>query len=166
MPKFDIGDSPYISQLKKEKYPPAFQAFTWYDENLRMFLSALEEQGLPETTDLVITGDHLIMAGYGGLKRVDRNLTMIFPWRRQDEGWKRGQAKTLSLYDLPPTVLGMLGVEYSPEFPWGANAFGNQSGKVPTNDDLRFVYGLTTGDRGGQKAKCLRRRGFCVGNEV
>jgi phosphoglycerol transferase MdoB-like AlkP superfamily enzyme len=114
-----IGDTKYIRELRELGYPDTFLAFTWFDENLHEFLGGLEKLGLRNNTELVLAGDHLIMHGYGGLtgKYVDRNLTMIFAWRKQDELWRRGQEKVLSLYDLAPTILDLLGIEYSPHFP-------------------------------------------------
>jgi phosphoglycerol transferase MdoB-like AlkP superfamily enzyme len=164
-PHFLIKNSPYIKMLKNEKYPIATRAFTQYDEYLRRFIPGLERLGLKNTTELVIAADHLIMHSDRALKNVDRNLTMIFPWRKQDKAWKRAQGKTLSLYDLAPTVLKRLGVKYSPPFPWGADIFGKESGKVPTKTDLRTIYGITTGDIRGHNVSCTNRMGFCTGNE-
>jgi phosphoglycerol transferase MdoB-like AlkP superfamily enzyme len=151
--------------LEEEGYPIAMRAFTWYDELLRKFIGGLENLGLKDTTELVITADHLIMHRGGGLRNVDRNLTMIFPWREQDEAWKRAQGKTLSLYDLAPTVLQALGIDYWPPFPWGADVFGKENGKVPTIADLKMIYGITTGFLRSVQVMCKNRKGFCTGNE-
>jgi phosphoglycerol transferase MdoB-like AlkP superfamily enzyme len=164
-PHFTIEESPYIQMLKDEKYPIAMRAFTSYDENLCRFIGALENLGLKNNTELAIASDHLIMHSDRGLKDVDRNLTIIFPWRKQDSAWKRAQGKTLSLYDLTPTVLRLLGVEYSPPFPWGADVFAKESGKVPTTADLKTIYSIITGDSRARGVMCKNKTGFCTGNE-
>jgi phosphoglycerol transferase MdoB-like AlkP superfamily enzyme len=165
-PRSHFERTPYIDQLKKEGYPRQFLAFTWLDEVLRRFVANLEKLGLnDDNTVLVFVPDHLLMSGWESLKNVDRNLSMIFPWRKQDELWKRGQKKFSSLYDFAPTILDLLGVKYEPPFPWGANVFGKESGTVPTEADFRFIYGMTTGDYTGRTAMCARRKGFCDKNQ-
>jgi hypothetical protein len=166
IPHFYYGDTPYIRQLKAERYSAGFLAFTWYDELVHRLLTDLSELGLNHTnTEFVITSDHLTMAGYQGLRNFGRRLPIIFPWRPQDDLWRRGQKKTMSLYDLAPTILSDLGIEYEPPFPWGANAFGPENGTVPTRDDIQFIYAMTTGDMKGITARCHSRAGFCSGNE-
>jgi phosphoglycerol transferase MdoB-like AlkP superfamily enzyme len=164
-PNFVFEKTEYIKELAAEGYPAAYLAFTWYDELLRRFIGDLEELGLKNNTELIIVPDHLLMRGHESLDGMERNLTLIFPWRKQDELWQRAQRKQLSLYDVAPTILDLLEVEYSPSFPWGANVFGSETGKTPTADDFSMIYGLTTGDLKGRTAQCEYRRGFCTGNE-
>jgi hypothetical protein len=54
-------------------------------------------------------------------------------------------------------------MDYSPLFPFGADLFGTGVGSYPSEADLKFLYGLATGDATAAQAKCRGRVGLCEG---
>jgi phosphoglycerol transferase MdoB-like AlkP superfamily enzyme len=121
--------------------------------------------GLTDDTEVVIYGDHLAMAAISDLT-AERNLTMFLPMRPQDEAWKRGHGKSsMTYYDLAPTIMNLLNIDYYPPFPFGADLYGPDVGRYPLEDDLRMVYGLETGDVDLSRVYCNSKRALCQGNE-
>jgi phosphoglycerol transferase MdoB-like AlkP superfamily enzyme len=151
--------------LAKEGYPWRYRSFTCFDHNLRKFMVALEERGLLDDAEVVIYGDHLAMGGTDDLTE-DRNLTVFFPLRPQNENWEQARRKQImTYYDLAPTILNMLNIDYSPPFPFGADIYGPNIGSYPSEDDLKVVYGLATGDPQATNVECHSQHGLCRGNE-
>jgi hypothetical protein len=152
--------------LPETEFPLILQSFGCLDNHLRNFTMRMEELGLNQNSEFVIFGDHLTMSDSEVFNGIERNLSIIFPWRPQDDLWKRGTEKLLTYYDFAPTIMNMLGLEYWPPFPFGSDIFGETSGDVPETVDLQYLYGLATGDFAARTVKCLGRRGFCQGNEM
>jgi phosphoglycerol transferase MdoB-like AlkP superfamily enzyme len=120
---------------------------------------------LVENTELIISGDHLTMYSARVEFTLARNLTLTFPFRKQDEHWAFAQSKTLSYFDVPPTILKAMNIEYSPPFPFGADIFGEKSGSPPTADDRKLIYRITSGELTFGGVWCKSRPGFCSGLE-
>jgi hypothetical protein len=159
-PAFHVEPDRYIEKLQ---YPNVLRSFTSLDISLEKFVHSLEAKGLHERSELVIFGDHLCMGYLPVLSGIRRRLVAIFPWRKRDE---RGLKKKLSYYDMAPTMLESLGLEYSPRFPWGSDIFGEDTGRVPDVHDLHTIYSINTGDVEAESVSCLGQSGFCEGNEV
>ena len=59
----------------------------------------------------------------------------------------------------------LLNLEYSPKFPFGNSMFHPEEGRVPTLDDLKYIYSIVTGDETYSQVRCLGKDGFCRGDE-
>lgn len=153
--------------LEEKGYPLSLRSFTCEDQLLHKFLERIKKLGLDENTEVILFGDHLTMGSnveeFG--RQSERNLSIFFPLRRQDELWEMGRNKKITFYDIPPTILDLLGVEYKPRFPFGATMFGPDVGTAPTIDEFKMIYGIITGDSAYGDVQCLGQAGFCAGEE-
>jgi phosphoglycerol transferase MdoB-like AlkP superfamily enzyme len=151
--------------LAGEGYPQVHRSFTCLDQKLRKLLTKIQELKLDENSEVFIYGDHLSMRAGDLDLGAERNLTVVMPFREQDEKWKKAIRKSaFSYYDFAPTVLELLGIDYWPPFPFGADFFGEAVGDVPSEDDMRFIYSLATGDAKGESIKCVSSSGLCKGD--
>jgi phosphoglycerol transferase MdoB-like AlkP superfamily enzyme len=136
------------------------------DEHLESFAQTMEKLGLDQTTELVIFGDHLTMGGdIQDVLGAERNLVVFFPFRKQDDKWKRVARKQMTYYDVAPTVMELLMIDYNPPFPFGADMFGPETGPIADVEDLKLIYGIVTGDVDATTAHCHGQSGFCRANE-
>jgi phosphoglycerol transferase MdoB-like AlkP superfamily enzyme len=164
-PDFTVG-SACDDYLLLAEYPIVYRSFTCFDQHLARFIARMTELGIDKNTEVVVYGDHLTMGDIGFILGADRNLSMFLPLRPQDEKWRRAQEeKVMSYYDFAPTVLELLGIDYAPPFPFGADILGPEQGKVATLEDLRLIYGIATGDVRNETVKCHGDAGFCQANE-
>jgi hypothetical protein len=164
-PDFTIGPQ-CDDYLVQHNYPKVYRSFTCFDQHLQRFMAKLSSLGLDQDTEVVVYGDHLTMFAVETLMSTPRNLTMFLPLRRQDEKWQKAQErKTMSYYDFAPTILELLGIDYTPPFAFGKDILGDEVGTVPTLDDLKLLYGLATGDTENATVRCLGNAGFCQSNE-
>jgi phosphoglycerol transferase MdoB-like AlkP superfamily enzyme len=131
------------------------------DRHIQEFMTALDKFGLSKHTDVVIYGDHLTMGNVGSFLGADRNLTVLMPLRPQDEKWRQAQSKSMTYYDLAPTILEMLGISYSPPFPFGQDMLGPLTGKKPSLTELKMIYSITSGDMIADSVRCKNKSGFC-----
>jgi phosphoglycerol transferase MdoB-like AlkP superfamily enzyme len=144
-------------------YPKIFRSFTCFDDSLRHFAEVFEKSKLFGNTEMIVYGDHLAMQGSGFLS--ERNLSVFFPFRKQDDKWKQGISKVLSYYDFAPTVLELLGIDFKPSFPFGFDMFGPRVGTLPQVDELKLIYGIVSGDVNATRVRCHNKHGFCQHNE-
>jgi phosphoglycerol transferase MdoB-like AlkP superfamily enzyme len=152
--------------LAQEDYPWVYRSFTCLDQHLERFMDAFHKLDFAKSTEVFIYADHLSMGNVAPVLGAERNLTLFVPLRPQDAKWQRGFRKPiLTYYDLPPTILSLLGVEYDPPFPFGADVFGPHVGRYPSEEDLKLIYGIVTGDVEAKRAKCHEQSGFCRGSE-
>ena len=80
---------------------------------------------------------------------------MFFPYLE-----KRIINKSVTLYDIAPTLLDMMGIEYFPPFPYGANIFDDHIvGSFPTKDEFNFIYNKILG-QSNNDLKC-HQNGNC-----
>jgi phosphoglycerol transferase MdoB-like AlkP superfamily enzyme len=164
-PDFTVGGA-CDDYLANANYPKVFRSFTCFDQHLQRFMEKLRLLGLDKNTEVVVYGDHLTMFAIESLLGAPRNLTMFLPLRPQDEKWRKAQErKTMSYYDFAPTILELLGIDYSPPFAFGKDLLGDHVGTVPDLDDLKLLYGLATGDTENATVRCLGQAGFCQANE-
>jgi phosphoglycerol transferase MdoB-like AlkP superfamily enzyme len=131
----------------------------------RVFVGKVKELGLDQSTEIVIYGDHITMGDMKQLTPGRRNLSVFMPLRQQDKLWKRSQGRQMSYRDFAPTIMDLLGIDYSPRFPFGKSLFGMKQGDVPTLNDMAFMYGLATGDRRLISPTCKGQPGLCRGLE-
>ena len=153
--------------LRAEGYPMPLRAYTCVDQMISKFIDKVKELHLDENTEIVVYGDHLTMgdvqAVYG--PNSGRNLSVFFPLHAQDYEWRSSLSQPRSYYDLAPTILELLGVTYSPPFPFGSTLLSPEVGPVPSTNDLMQIYKHVTGLSTFDNVRCLGRAGFCQGNE-
>jgi hypothetical protein len=128
--------------LRHHGYPRVYRSFNCLDQYLERFFDAVRKNGLEDDTEVVIFGDHLTVAWVQRDLNVDRNLTLIFPFRKQDDKWRRAAQKPLTYYDVVPTILELLEIDYSPKFPFGADIFGPDIGRPPAFEDQKAIYDI------------------------
>ena len=164
--EFRVG-STCNDYLGDEGYPQGLRSFTCVDQLLKEFVDKVKELGLDENTEIVIYGDHIAMGDqtsvYG--PNSERNLSVFFPLRAQDEGWRIGRSKDLSYYDMAPTIMELMNIEYSPPFPFGRSMLKPGKGEVPNVNDFKQIYRFVTGLDSYENVRCLGQKGFCQGDE-
>lgn len=100
--------------LARENYPRMPRSYTCVDQMIHKFVERVKE--------LVVFGDHFTMSRDKFFRsESERSLSVFFPLRGQDEGWRIGNSKELTYYDMAPTIMDLLGVEHSPPFPFGSS---------------------------------------------
>jgi phosphoglycerol transferase MdoB-like AlkP superfamily enzyme len=152
--------------LAREGYPWVYRSFNCLDQLLQKFMARVESLGLANDTEVLILGDHQTMGNVASVLGAERNLTLFLPLRPQDRKWKQGhKKKMMTYYDIAPTILSMLNIEYYPPFPFGSDLFGPTVGQYASEQDLKVIYGLVTGDIDARGARCHTRSGLCQGNE-
>ncbi|OHT00667.1 hypothetical protein TRFO_32576 [Tritrichomonas foetus] len=163
-PEFFVDDTcilNFISTL--DSYPKVFQSFTCFDKGLKKFIESLNKFGINKNnTELIIYGDHLTMGSIDYAYGTDRTLSVLFPFHEKNEYLEN---KPITYYDIAPTILDMLGIQYKPQFPFGYSIFSENEGEPPSIDDIKFIYNYVTGDITNQKVYCGYQKGFCHGNE-
>jgi phosphoglycerol transferase MdoB-like AlkP superfamily enzyme len=141
--------------------PAIVRSFDCVDQIFARFVTAFEKSPLFATTDLIFYGDHVLMEGnYKHLKLHEpRSLVLAFPYHK-----KQVIEKPVSVYDLGPTILKMLGVDCSPRFPFGSDLFAEEIGLVPTVADMQTIYDFfTTEMNWDNNMTCWNgEKGFCT----
>jgi hypothetical protein len=66
---------------------------------------------------------------------------------------------------MPPTILDLLEVDYSPDFVFGKSMLGHKPGTAPSMDDLAVMYEMALG-ADPRNASCMGRAGLRMGNEA
>lgn len=141
-----------------------FKSFDCVDQILERFVNRFRNSSLFNSTEFLLYGDHVLMEGNArGLKFPEqRALVMAFPFHKPEMITKR-----TTIYDIAPTIMDLLGVEYEPQFPFGANLFAEKVGSPPTVDDFQLIYDMFTSEMkwtsnvtcwGGQKGFCTYAR--------
>jgi hypothetical protein len=122
------------------------------------------ELGFEKNTQVVIYRNHLRMGNTRRFISGPRNLTVFMPLRPQDSKWRRAQfGRTMSYYDLAPTIMDLLEIDYSPRFPFGESLFGEKAGRTPTVADMQFIYEMIFGKN--TNATCHGKLGVCDKDE-
>jgi hypothetical protein len=141
--------------------PAIVRSFDCVDQILEKFISVFEKSELFDSTDLVLYGDHVLMEGnYKQLTLHNpRSLVLSFPYHERKE-----VTKPTSIYDIAPTIMNLLGVEYEPAFPFGTDLFSNDVGRVPTVADFQTIYDMFTTEMAWDwNITCWNgTRGFCT----
>jgi hypothetical protein len=87
-----------------------------------------------------------------------RALVLCFPYRE-----RRNITKEVTLYDLAPTIMEELGVDYKPTFPFGAHLFSEKVGRPPSLPDFQMIYNMMTTQMGWDgNITCRGGKGFCT----
>jgi membrane-anchored protein YejM (alkaline phosphatase superfamily) len=153
----------FVDQRCKKRLPQTpsiVRSFDCVDQIVERFIVAFEKSSLFKTTDLLLYGDHVLMEGnYKHIKLHEpRALVLAWPYHE-----KRIITKPVSVYDLGPTILKLLGVKYAPVFPFGVDLFSNQTGNVPTVDDFQTIYDMFTSEmKWDRNVTCWGGKGFCT----
>ena len=94
-----------------------------------------------ETTDVVLYGDHLNYWKLNFYRNQKRETFLTFP-KLQDLG--NGTAvepKQGVIYDIGPSILDMLGFEYTPKYPFGRSLFKpGYERRVPSSVHMKHFY--------------------------
>jgi phosphoglycerol transferase MdoB-like AlkP superfamily enzyme len=141
-----------------KEYPAIIRAFNCLDQNVQRFIELCKALGLEKNTEIVIHGDHIVWGDQTGIYD-SRKLIVIFPFRPPHR-----ITKPSTYYDIPPTILDILELKYSPPFPFGASLFSDVIGAFPKDADFQFMHNLYskyTGQSGN--ITCARKTGFCTG---
>ena len=108
--------------LARENYPKILRSFTCVDQMIQRFVEKIKELGMDKDTVFLIFGDHYSMSPQKFYKsQSERSLSVFFPLRGQDKGWQIGRSKEITYYDMAPTIMDLLEVDYSPRFPFGSS---------------------------------------------
>jgi hypothetical protein len=141
--------------------PAIIRSFDCVDQIFARFVTAFEKSPLFATTDFIFYGDHVLMEGnYKHLKLHEpRSLVLAFPYHT-----KEVVEKPVSVYDLAPTIVRMLGVDCNPKFPFGSDLFSEEIGPVPTIADMQTIYDFfTTEMNWDDNVTCWNgQKGFCT----
>ena len=123
-----------------------------FDQILDKFLTNFEKNYNIDDFLVVLYGDHPIMINYVTISKTKcikikepRLLSAFFPYLPH-----KIVDKKASLYDLAPTILDLLDVEYSPKFPHGVNLFSKEVGRVPDDKSYDFIYTYFSGFMDGR----------------
>jgi hypothetical protein len=140
--------------------PAIVRSFDCVDQIVERFVRAFEASPLARTTDVLLYGDHVLMEG--NYKQISlhepRSLVLAWPYHE-----RRTVERAVSVYDIAPTVLRLLGVEYAPAMPFGADLFGNITGKVPSLEDFQTIYDMFTSEMNwDSNVTCWGGKGFCT----
>jgi arylsulfatase A-like enzyme len=93
---------------------------TALDEQVGRLMRALDEMGIAENTIVVFTSDHGDMLGSQGMLKKQQpweesiNVPLIIRWKGQVPAGRVSE-KLMSLVDLAPTLLSMMGLEVPPD---------------------------------------------------
>jgi arylsulfatase A-like enzyme len=139
--------------------PAIVRSYDCLDQILERFFQAFEDSPLFQTTDLILYGDHILMEGNEKKIKLPkpRSLVLCFPYRE-----RRVIAKRVTLYDLAPTIMQLLGVKYEPQFPFGADLFSADVGTPPSLEDFQTLHDMVTAQMGWQgSVTCRGKKGFC-----
>lgn len=154
----------YVDGRCKKRLPgrPAIiRSFDCVDQILENFFNKFEKSKLFDTTEVIIYGDHVLMSGNKKKMKMTepRSLVISFPYRK-----KKLINKNVSLYDFAPSIMNILGVEYSPKFPFGSDLFSDQIGHPPDLNDFEIIYNVFTYEyKWDKNITCWNgQKGFCT----
>ena len=152
--------------LAREDYPRILRSYTCVDQMIHKFVDRVKELGMDNNTEIIVFGDHFTMSRDKFFRsESERSLSVFFPLHGQDEGWRIGNSKELTYYDMAPTIMDLLNVEYSPPFPFGSSIIRPGKGSAPDTNDLKQIYRIITGSDTLRRVHCRGKRGFCQGGE-
>lgn len=137
------------------------RSFDCVDQILENFFKKFEKSKLFDTTEVILYGDHVLMSG--NRKKIKftepRSLVLSFPYRK-----KKADNKKVTLYDIAPTIMNMLGIQYSPKFPFGSDLFSKAPSHPPTVNDFEIIYNVFTYEyKWDKNVTCWNgQKGFCT----
>jgi hypothetical protein len=140
--------------------PAIVRSFDCVDQIIENFVNAFESSPLFATTDLVLYGDHVLMEGNYKQIKVHEPRALVLAWPYHE---KKRVTKPVSLYDIAPTILKLLGIEYEPPMPFGVDLFSNKTGKPPTVDDFQTIHDVFMSEmKWDNNVTCRGGQGFCT----
>jgi len=141
-----------------------FKCYDCLDQNIERLFQGFEKAGLHKNTEVILYGDHILMSVPFNFMMKSNNMNtnnrerapiFILPYSN-----KAVIEKRTSIYDAAPTILDILGIEYSPRFPFGDSIFSKNVGFVPSENDYMII--LNTTDPGNASiGNCNNKIGFC-----
>ncbi|OHT06273.1 hypothetical protein TRFO_25678 [Tritrichomonas foetus] len=164
-PFFYVNQECKSNPMYNRNLPHIVNCFNCYDLCVRDFFNRFEKSSLFSRTEMLVYGDHL---AFGGGKKIydnPRKMSIFFPY------WeKKVVNKETSVYDIAPTVMDILGVDYSPKYPFGASLMDDKEvGKTPNHNDFTLIYDVISknveGENKGRNSTCLWKKGICTGEE-
>jgi phosphoglycerol transferase MdoB-like AlkP superfamily enzyme len=107
-------------------YGTLLRSFDCMDQMVEKLMAGLTTAQFWNRTEVIMYGDHTLLGKLGNRKMVGkRNMAMMLPTRP-----KGVVEKKMTIYDLGPTIMEILGVEYSPAFPFGVSMFSDEEGML------------------------------------
>ena len=109
------------------------------DQDLQDLMQILKQNDVtPENTVIVIHGDHPMVLPFDKVligTQMQRNMSIIFPYRTQNL-----INKTVTIYDIMPSVLDELGIDYQPKFPFGRPVTDPEPGHHPKPSTIDYLW--------------------------
>lgn len=143
---------------KRLSGPNTIRSFDCFDQIFERFVKAYENSSFFRNTLFVVLGDHLMYGNSNGVYEPPRKLSMFMPYEM-----KKDINKETTLYDVAPTIMDMLGIEYWPKFPFGTNLYSINIGQYPQQEDFSIIYNIlhNTIDKNSKNITCSGNKGFC-----
>jgi hypothetical protein len=141
------------------EYPRFFRSLDCLDQNIAAFLRNVEKyEKWMGKVEVVV---HSI-----GLEERDVFVNHLFQVRKMAfivRNRKAGEiVREATLYDVPPTILDIANVEYSPRFPYGTSLLSRTRMKPPKVKNFAEIYEAFRGEFIlGPNVSCNGESGFC-----
>jgi phosphoglycerol transferase MdoB-like AlkP superfamily enzyme len=144
-----------------QEFPRELKSASCFDQVFERFVKGLGELNISgQNAEMVVHSDHICWGEHPGIYD-ERKLVVLFPFRKKQRISKPG-----TYYDIPPTVLDILNISYTPEFAFGKSLFDEEVGQYPNVMDFGFIHSLlakyTTYTSEGE-VQCKGQKGFCTG---
>ena len=137
---FPYKKDPSCNSSDKDHYKPR-RVINCLDHNIKLMFAEFTRMKIWETTDIVLYGDHLNFWKLNFYRKQKRETFLTFP-KLQDLGKGASvEPKQGVIYDIGPSVLDMLGFEYTPKYPFGRSLFRpGYEKRVPSSVHMRHFY--------------------------
>ena len=136
-------DDPKCGSSDKNNSKKPCRVINCLDHDIKLVFDELIKMKIWETTDVVLYGDHLNFWKLDFYKKQKRETFLTFP-RLQDMGKDKKvtiEPKQNVIYDIAPSILDMLGFEYTPKYPFGRSLFKpGYEKRVPSNAHMRHFF--------------------------
>lgn len=117
------------------------RVFDCLDQRIEATLKLLREHGVNETNSVVvIQGDHTLRwsaEAFTKGNRFERHMFALFPFEKPQRVDKR-----ILHFDIAPTILDLLDIEYSPRFPYGRSIREQEESQLPTEQEYNYLLGM------------------------
>lgn len=119
------------------------QAFDCTDQRFEKLMNMVKDAGLTaENTEIVIHGDHTLMTSchlFTKGDRWNRELFAVFPFHKQ-----KRITKQITHYDIAPTLLDYMNINYEPKFPFGTNVDHPEESQPPSRSAIDYLFSRLT----------------------
>jgi hypothetical protein len=105
------------------------------DQIIERLFDGLMNSWAWNTTDVLLYGDHPVMVSNPALERQKGKLFLSVPTRE-----RQVIVKAMTIYDIAPTILDLLGIDYSPKFVLGKSVFEEKASHILSRDEHEEIY--------------------------